>query len=152
MLYISKLQIFGGVVTATFANFVLNKKLGCIIQNCSLGGCAPRWLCGVSLLLFPCRLIVVHRLGVLWVFGGVSLLLSPCRWSMFHRLGGVSLGEMWGVSSVGFYGCSVVRFCFNLLQGDSGSSARCSCQCRGDMAVIWRCGSVFPSVVLWCFQ
>ena len=43
---------------------------------------------------------------------------------MVHRLGGVSLGEMWGVSSVGFYGCSVVRFCFNLLQVDSGSSAR----------------------------
>ena len=123
MLYISKLQIFGGVVTATFANFVLNKKLGCIIQNCSLGGCVPRWLCGVSLLLFPCRWSMVHRLGVLWVFGGFS--------------SRVDVGRFIG---------SVVFPCFNPLQVDSGSSARCSCQCRGDMAVIWRCGSVCPCV------
>ena len=39
-------------------NFVLNKKLGCIIQNCSLGGCplspAARWLSLVAV-LFPSR-------------------------------------------------------------------------------------------------
>ena len=58
-------------------NFVLNKKLGCIIQNCSLGGCVPRWLCGVSLLLFPCRVIVFHRSGSM----GVSVVF-PCFYSL----------------------------------------------------------------------
>ena len=45
------LQVRAVVAMVKFShltNFVLNKKLGCIIQNCSLGGCVPRWLCGVS--------------------------------------------------------------------------------------------------------
>ena len=80
---------------------------------------------------------MVHRLSVLWVFGGVSsrvdvvrfigrvllvfggvpLLLFPCRWSMVHRFVGVSLGEMWGGSSVGFYGCVGGAFLLQSLAG-----------------------------------
>ena len=78
-LYCFPLQVRAVVAMVKFShliNFVLNKKLGCIIQNCSLGGCplspasSARWLplvggsflagvngLGVSLVavLFPCR-------------------------------------------------------------------------------------------------
>ena len=77
--------------------------------------------------------------------GGVPLLLLPCRWSMVHRLGGVSLGEMWRFIGRVLWVC---RWCVP-------ASISCRlivvhrlgvCQCRGDMAVIWRCGSVCPCV------
>ena len=78
-----------GVVTSTFANFVLNKKLGCIIQNCSLGGCVPRWFCGVS-----------SRVDVGRFIGSVA-----------------SIGEMSGGSSVGFYVCVGGAFLLQSLAG-----------------------------------
>ena len=52
-LYCFPLQVRAVVAMVKFShltNFVLNKKLGCIIQNCSLGGCplspasSARWL------------------------------------------------------------------------------------------------------------
>ena len=61
---------------------------------------------------------------VLWVFCGVPLLLFPCRWSMVHRLGGVSLGEMWCGSSVGFYGCVGVAFLLQSLAGNKAVISR----------------------------
>ena len=60
---------------------------------------------------------------------------------------------MSGGSSVGVCGCSVVRSCFNLLQGDSVSSALCSMgvsvlfPCFYSLAGgQWFIGSVFVSM------
>ena len=137
-LYCFPLQVRAVVAMVKFShltNFVLNKKLGCIIQNCALGGCplstasSARWL---------------PLVGGSFLAGfngsGVSLVavLFPCRVIVFHRSGSM--------------GVSVVFPSFPPVQVVNASSARCVCQCRGDMAVIWRCGSVCPSVALWCFQ
>ena len=78
----SPLQVRAVVAMVKFShltNFVLNKKLGCIIQNCSLGGCplspasSARWLPLVAV-LFPCRVQMV------WV----------CHWWRFYSLAGVN--------------------------------------------------------------
>ena len=85
-LYCFPLQVRAVVAMVKFShltNFVLNKKLGCIIQNCALGGCplspasSARWLPLVAV-LFPCR--------CQW-FGRVPSLLLPIAGSGGGRNG-----------------------------------------------------------------
>ena len=99
---LSVLWVFGGVSSRVdvvrFIGRVLLVFVGAFLLLFLAGG---QWFIG----------------RVLLVFGGVPLLLFPCRWSMVHRLGGVSLGEMWCGSSVGFYGCVGVAFLLQFLAG-----------------------------------
>ena len=78
------------------------------------GGSSVLWCLPASI---PLQGDSVSSVGFYGCVCGVSLLLFPCRWSMVHRLGGVSLGEMWGGSSVGFYGCVGGAFLIQSLAG-----------------------------------
>ena len=70
-----------------------------------------RWCVPASI---SCRVIVVHRLSVLWVFGGVSSRVDVVRFigRVLWVFGGAFLllflaGGQWFIGSV-VYGCSVV--------------------------------------------
>ena len=91
-LYCFPLQVRAVVAMVKFShltNFVLNKKLGCIIQNYSLGGCplstasSARWL----------PLVAVHSLQ------GSMVRVCPLGEMSGNDIA-MSGGEMWAVSPI----------------------------------------------------
>ena len=107
---------------------------GCVGVSMLQSLAGGQWFIGRVLLVFVGAFLLLLLAGGQWFIG--SLVCPSVRCGAVHRSGSM--------------GVSAVRSCFNFLQGDSCSSARCSCQCRGDMAVIWRCGSVFYGCVGRC--